>query len=186
MPGLDQEGFVAAPELRARALQLSPEAFVDAYPAPALLVLGRGPDDPATTTPRTATRKTATAFQIMTLGGAETSSQESLRQYDGRVAFLLKRPGNPFPNMISIGRAASCDIVVALETVSKVHGYFLREPDGWAYTDYRSTNGTWVNDKRVEKGERRRIEDRDALRIGLDLRATFLAPSSLYERLRGG
>ncbi len=48
------------------------------------------------------------------------------------------------------------------------------------------TNGTAINDKRVEKGERRLLANGDRFRIGLDVVALFLLPPSLYERMRGG
>jgi pSer/pThr/pTyr-binding forkhead associated (FHA) protein len=88
--------------------------------------------------------------------------------------------------MISIGRAASCDVCVEVETLSKVHGYFLREPDRWLYTDYRSTNGTTINGQKVEKTEKRALADGDRLQLGIGLHALFLMPGSLLERVRNG
>ncbi len=125
----------------------------------------------------------ASAFLIATLEGKGASSTQ---RYHGRATFVAKRPGNPFPNMVSIGRATSNDIVIALETISKLHGYFLRENDAWYYTDYQSTNGTVINDKRVEKGEKRLVQDGDRMELGLDIGAVFLLPRSLYERVRRG
>ena len=49
----------------------------------------------------------------------------------------------------SIGRDASCDLMIADMTVSRVHARLERTPDGWLLTDLASTNGTRVNGWRV-------------------------------------
>ncbi len=87
--------------------------------------------------------------------------------------------------MVSLGRVATNDVVVSLETVSKLHGYFLKEGEGWLYTDYRSTNGTLLNGKVVEKAAKVPLSDGDRIRLGSELEATFLAPGSLHDLLLG-
>ena len=52
-------------------------------------------------------------------------------------------------NLFSIGRDASCDLLIADMTVSRVHARLERTPDGWLLTDLASTNGTRVNGWRV-------------------------------------
>jgi len=52
-------------------------------------------------------------------------------------------------NLFSIGRDASCDLMIADMTVSRVHARLERTPDGWLLTDLASTNGTRVNGWRV-------------------------------------
>jgi hypothetical protein len=176
------DGFLTVDALRARATgAASAEAFAKACPGPALLVLEDSEKGPgmADVTP-------SRAFALATLEGAASKGAAAARGYAGRAVFLAKRAGNPFPNMISLGRSTSNDVVIALETISKLHGYFLRESEGWFYTDYQSTNGTLVNGKKVEKGERRLLADGDRFRLGLDVNALFLVPSTLYERVRGG
>jgi pSer/pThr/pTyr-binding forkhead associated (FHA) protein len=173
--------------VRARELR-SVAAFTKAYPAPALLLIANAPaEDGLTPTSSPAKAKGSGGFNIVTLeGAAAQGSKVEARRFNGRVVFVAKRPGNPFANMISLGRAASNDVVIALDTISKLHGYFLREGDAWYYTDYQSTNGTHVNHKRVDKGEKLLLADGDRFTIGLDVLADFLLPASLYERVRGG
>lgn len=50
-----------------------------------------------------------------------------------------------------IGRNKSCDVTVALSTVSRNHAVLTRYDDGsWTISDAGSRGGTWVNDRQVE------------------------------------
>ena len=49
-----------------------------------------------------------------------------------------------------IGRGGDSNIVVHDINVSRDHARLLHEGGGWAVEDMLSTNGTWVNDRRVE------------------------------------
>lgn len=63
---------------------------------------------------------------------------------------------------ITFGRDDSNDIIISSELVSRKHGYFTIV-DGQCYiTDSGSTNGTYVNNKRIE---RVRLRDGDLIRI---------------------
>ena len=106
-------------------------------------------------------------------------------EHHKKVCFLKKRPGNPFPDMISLGRGFTNDIAIGLETVSKVHVYFRLEGSEWSITDHRSQNGTALNDKPLEPNKTYPVRDGDRLRIGLDVNATFNGPETFYKRLRG-
>lgn len=179
----DPDGFFSIEKLRARAKSApSPADFARGCPGPALLITEdakKGDGGPKEKPGG------SSSFLIVTLEGKATGTS-GVTRYLKRAAFIAKRPGNPFPNMVSLGRATSNDIVIALETVSKLHGYFLREGDQWFYTDYQSTNGTIINDQRVERSEKRLLADGDRFQIGLDVKGQFLSPVSLYERVRGG
>ncbi|MBI3724930.1 FHA domain-containing protein [bacterium] len=66
------------------------------------------------------------------------------------VIFVTKSNRNPFLMMVTVGRTGNNDIVLDDITVSKVHGYFVKHPgDRWTLHDQRSTNGTFVGDKKV-------------------------------------
>ena len=65
----------------------------------------------------------------------------------GRPAALQFPRGDG--NLFSIGRDASCDLLIADMTVSRVHARLERTADGWLLTDLASTNGTRVNGWRV-------------------------------------
>ena len=177
--GVDADGFLSRDALADRASRLDREQFVATFPVPALLVVGLE------------ALESETSASAVARGGADetlmgnTASRRAATRYDGRVAFLTKRPGNPFPHMISLGRAATNDLVLALATISKLHAYFVLEGSDWYLNDYRSTNGCTVNGHRLEKDEKRRLVCGDRLRIGCDFGAQFLAPPALWERTRG-
>jgi pSer/pThr/pTyr-binding forkhead associated (FHA) protein len=52
---------------------------------------------------------------------------------------------------MTIGRTEDNDIVLDAETVSSLHATLLKEKNGWTLIDEGSTNGTFVNRKRVER-----------------------------------
>ena len=74
---------------------------------------------------------------------------------------LQKRPGNPFPYRISVGRARTCDLVLRYPNVSKLHATFLVPREGGVKTpndvetlsifDHGSANGTKLDGAVVEK-----------------------------------
>ena len=63
----------------------------------------------------------------------------------------------------TMGRAPRADFVVDAALVSRVHCRVTAGRDGLDVEDLKSTNGTFVNDRRVEHG---RLADGDRLRIG--------------------
>ncbi|MEM6793504.1 MAG: FHA domain-containing protein [Acidobacteriota bacterium] len=103
-----------------------------------------------------------------------------LLRYLAKAAFVTKRPGNPFPHLISIGRSKACDITVSVESISKVHGYFVTDGEGWSFTDHGSTNGSKVGPHVLGKGEKRPLEEGVTLKLGLDFSLRFHTPRGLF------
>jgi diguanylate cyclase (GGDEF)-like protein len=100
-----------------------------------------------------------------TAGGREAETPRSSRHPCLVVVYgeeLGKRYELDRPGLI-VGRSSGADIRVDQETVSRAHA----ELDGDAGTitirDLGSTNGTWVNDERVEEAE---LADHDLVKIG--------------------
>ena len=80
---------------------------------------------------------------------------------------LKKRPGNPYPDTVTVGRADSNDVVVPYDNLSKLHAYFTRSPaGGLLVADAGSTNGTWLAGERLAPNESVRIAERDQLALG--------------------
>ncbi len=62
------------------------------------------------------------------------------------------------------GRDNQCDLALDLSTISRLHAELVRDDHGhWWVHDQKSTNGTFVNDRRVE---RERLTDGDQIRFG--------------------
>lgn len=64
---------------------------------------------------------------------------------------------------LSIGRDASCDVVVPEETVSRQHARVVQKPDGFYVEDLRSLNGTYVNGRLIQAPVR--LKDRDRIEV---------------------
>lgn len=62
-----------------------------------------------------------------------------------------------------VGRHPDVDLRLPLGDVSRRHCRFLFADNCWQVIDLNSTNGVWINDKRVQRTV---LRHRDALRIG--------------------
>jgi pSer/pThr/pTyr-binding forkhead associated (FHA) protein len=49
-----------------------------------------------------------------------------------------------------LGRGEEADLVLADDSLSKLHTLFLRTADGYQIQDLESANGTWLNGARTE------------------------------------
>ena len=63
----------------------------------------------------------------------------------------------------TVGRAARADFIVDRALVSRIHCRLTADNDKVEVEDLASTNGTFVNDKRVERA---RLASGDRLRVG--------------------
>ncbi|MBI5106892.1 MAG: FHA domain-containing protein [Solirubrobacterales bacterium] len=69
----------------------------------------------------------------------------------------------PSGTTLLLGRALDCDVRFAERSVSRAHAELRRTGGGWLVVDRCSTNGTWVNGRRVERA---RVADGDELQLG--------------------
>ena len=76
----------------------------------------------------------------------------------GSLTFRL-----PLGTSKTVGRAPRADFVVKAALVSRLHCRIVAGDEKLAVEDLSSTNGTFVNDKRVKKGH---LANGDRLRIG--------------------
>ncbi|PYQ10461.1 MAG: hypothetical protein DMH00_11175 [Acidobacteria bacterium] len=65
---------------------------------------------------------------------------------------------------MTLGRADDCDIVIAEPFVSACHARIEPDGEGYVVRDAGSTNGTWVDNTRVQGGKR--LEDGSSLILG--------------------
>jgi diguanylate cyclase (GGDEF)-like protein len=62
-----------------------------------------------------------------------------------------------------IGRGAECAVRIVDDSVSRRHAVFTRVLDRWIVIDLESTNGTFIDDSRIERAE---LEGGELLRVG--------------------
>ena len=100
------------------------------------------------------------------------------------VVQLKKRPGSPFGDRISVGRATNCDAVVRFAFVSKLHAHVLADDGGsYRYVVHGAANVTCINGRSMEPAKPLPLEDGDRLTIG-PLALEFLLPASFFNVLR--
>jgi len=51
--------------------------------------------------------------------------------------------------MFVIGRSRDCDLAIDDRAISRHHARLRRTAEGWDVLDLGSTNGTWLNGRRV-------------------------------------
>ncbi len=77
---------------------------------------------------------------------------------------LIFRPGG---KRLNVGRAADNELSLNDKSVSKIHGALLMTAEGTLLVaDTGSTNGTYLNGRRIAYGESRLIEDGDVVGFG--------------------
>lgn len=177
-PEVDEHGFILFESIKERVARLTQEQFLAAFPRPALVTVFAGADAES----GEALDPTTSGVQLLTVSIKSTA----VLRYLGKLAFVAKRPGNPFAHLISVGRSASNDITIAVDSVSKVHGYFVQEGPRWFFTDHGSTNGTTLNGGEIVTGEKYPLFDGSVLQLGVEAMLEFLSPESLYRKALGG
>ena len=159
-------------EWHAQKKQLTREAFATRYHHPFLI--------------RQADPEQIERLSFHTQVGSDKSiaqvEREALWAQGGIVVPVIKRPENPYPDRISIGRAQNCDVVIRDGTVSKLHGHFMSVSAAEAQlVDRGSHNGTSVNGKPV-KGEPMRVVSGDAIVFGA-VHVQFVDAKRLWDLL---
>jgi hypothetical protein len=98
--------------------------------------------------------RTAGVAEIAT--ALETGPQPALVGQDGDVVPLL--------DLVRIGRAPDCDLILDRQEISRHHAELLRiDPTGYELRDLGSTNGTQVNGRAVETAM---VTHGDEIRLG--------------------
>ncbi len=88
---------------------------------------------------------------VVKVGTTTTTPREPIakpRQLEVRPAAVVLVDGSRHPldgDLVTIGRQASCTIVIADNNISRVHARFRAGDYGWTIEDLGSTNGTKVD-----------------------------------------
>jgi hypothetical protein len=103
---------------------------------------------------------------------------------DVEVLPLIKKPGAPFGDRVTVGRTSNNDVVIAHHTVSRLHLYFRHRDGRWWVTDAGSKNGTALGRGDLVARRETSLADGDPLWIG-DIAVVFHTAASLYTVLGG-
>lgn len=107
---------------------------------------------PAATQVNRATVATPSS-QVTQAGPAVTVTQSAALPQAKLIGSGGAVAGKNFPlnkQQLAIGRTEGNDIVIADPTVSGIHARLLVENGGWKIEDAGSSNGTWINGKKVQ------------------------------------
>lgn len=112
----------------------------------------------------------------------ESGPLGGIMDLQGGVAFPVRKVHSRFfARTILLGRSASNDIHIADPGISKLHARFRFDGERLLLGDAGSSNGTFVNGKRIT--EERAVQDSDVLSFGA-LRFRLLASPNLHAILR--
>lgn len=92
---------------------------------------------------------------------------------------------NAFTLGITVGRTDNNDVAVNDASLSRFHAYFLHDERGatWRVVDAESSNGTWVDGRRLGPNESATLQDDAMLQFG-EVTMRFLTPEGFIRRLR--
>ena len=88
---------------------------------------------------------------VVTVGKKASTPREPItqpHQLDVKPAAVVLADGSRHTlegDLVTIGRQASCTIVIADNNISRVHARFRASDNGWTIEDLGSTNGTKLN-----------------------------------------
>ena len=105
------------------------------------------------------------------------------REFDETFVYpFTEIAGGDSSQVITVGRTRRSDVVLEDAAVSGLHAYFRYQSDGGEFTvsDAGSKNGTFVNDRHLERGEQRPLRGGETIVFGNAFGATFHAAHSLH------
>jgi hypothetical protein len=116
------------------------------------------------------------------LNGDPVSGNDGDGTAEHLFVFTVEKSGkNAFKNMITVGRSSNNDVMLESLSVSKLHGFFKLQGEGYSFTDVGSTNGTFIDEKKLSPNEAMLIDSRQTLVFGGDLRGQFFQPGDFHE-----
>jgi len=101
--------------------------------------------------------------------------------------FELRKRLDSVATDIFVGRAPVNDIVLADPSISRSHFRLIPIP-GTNYhrlADMFSTNGTYLNGKKIDPFEKHQVDDHDEISFGTEYQLAYYSPGAFYEMLIG-
>lgn len=110
----------------------------------------------------------------------------------GEALVLALAPAKGGTGQVTLGRSDRCDLYLNDATLSQLHLVFMRDQEtgAWTVRDAGSTNGSWLGDARLLKGDPRALSSGARLQAG-KVHLSFYDGADLHARLeleagRGG
>ena len=101
------------------------------------------------------------------------------------VLAIEKAAESPWRDRASLGRARNTDLTVIHQSVSKLHAHLtLSDRDAVDLVDQSSTNGVFVNGKRLDANTAVRLRDGDAVAFG-EVAAKYHSTSGFLHFIEG-
>jgi pSer/pThr/pTyr-binding forkhead associated (FHA) protein len=129
---------------------------VNGKPVPDIMGLRSG--DLLTIGPITAKFVVVEEARAFLAGGSPDEDSNATRVRQAIPKFVLRGVSGavfskvfPITGPVVIGRAAECDISVPADEMSRRHALVKPTPDGLSVEDLGSSNGTYINNKRVQQ-----------------------------------
>lgn len=66
----------------------------------------------------------------------------------------------------TLGRSKTSDIVISNKVISKKHAQILKEKSDFFIIDMESTNGTFVNNRKLRRNEKVKLKSKDKIKLG--------------------
>jgi pSer/pThr/pTyr-binding forkhead associated (FHA) protein len=166
--------------LTAIVKQVDERTYLDRFPHPMLVVRKGASDSPVPF-------KTELDWKVVTKVSpfaTSTGLPRGPKLVIASIEPLVKTTRNPFAGMITVGRATNNDVCLAVGSVSKLHAYFQNVGPKWSIRDGTSSNGTFVNGRKLEPNTAVELEDGAHLAFGPDTECLFKLPKGLYQFLQ--
>jgi hypothetical protein len=130
-------------------------------------------------------------LQLDTQPGTNTdllAREETPKQdvFKARVLSLNKRNPTTEPDKIITGRSPTSDLVFQNKLVSRRHAYFSVTPaeKKSVLVDTESTNGTFVNGRKLRPYEECPLAEGDEIRFGYEVRVVYFSSQGFHRFLR--
>jgi diguanylate cyclase (GGDEF)-like protein len=108
-------------------------------------------------------------------GNQETLNKELQKAKEQEACLIIIRgtpQGHRFfltqPEM-TLGRDSSADITVSDQGISRKHAMVSKEKEKVYLTDLNSSNGTFINDKKIKAGEKIELVKEDMIKLGTSI-----------------
>ncbi len=126
------------------------------------------------------------AAEEMPLATVSSGEEQSRPEVGQKLAYEVRKQSrklNPFTFGVTVGRVDNNDVALDDKSVSRFHAYLQETKAGWVLVDADSKNGTFLDGRKLSKGEKAPLNDGAKIRFG-EVEVDFLLPDSFLALLQ--